>query len=308
MFRACDCARNHGSHVYSSGINGLRPPGYHESEPGWFASSGAETMRRRTKSEFGLPDLEREQELQQRMGVSFNDPYMLRLALTHRSVLHDWLLLEGVDARMQSNERLEFLGDALLGAYVAEYLYRLDDSADEGALTRSRVAIVRAETLVRWSRGMELAEFLYLGIGEQVTESARDRMLAGAFEALVGAIYLDQGSEAAEQFVMTLLKRDGETIRQGEEDANPKGRLQEILQDRAIPAPEYVTISAEGPDHAREFTEAVLVEGTQLGIGVGRSKRVAQQHAARQAVRVLEGKEQAPSDSHTEASSTPDIS
>ena len=235
-----------------------------------------------------MPDLQREQELATRMGVTFADPYMLRLALTHRSVLHDWLLLGEVDARLQSNERLEFLGDALLGAFVAEYLYLLDKTADEGALTRSRVAIVRAETLVRWSRGLHLQECLYLGTGERVTESARDRMLAGAFEALVGAIFLDQGSAAAENFVMGFLKRDGETIREGEDDANPKGRLQEILQDRAIPAPEYVTLNAEGPDHAREFTEGVIVDGRQLGVGTGRSKRVAQQLAARQAIRVLE--------------------
>jgi ribonuclease-3 len=239
-----------------------------------------------------MPDLEQEQALARRMNVSFKDPYLLRMALTHRSVLHDWLLLDAhVDARMESNERLEFLGDALLGAFVAEYLYLLDSKADEGSLTRSRVAIVRAETLVRWSRGLQLPEYLYLGTGERVTESVRDRMLAGAFEALVGAIHLDQGIEAAEAFVLGFLERDGATIREGEEDANPKGRLQEILQDRAIPAPEYVTLAAEGPDHAREFTEAVVVQGQQLGVGTGRSKRVAQQDAARQAIAILEREE-----------------
>ncbi len=238
---------------------------------------------------FGMPDLDQEHALARRMKVSFEDPYLLRMALTHRSVLHDWLLLdEHVDARMESNERLEFLGDALLGAFVAEYLYHLDSKADEGALTRSRVAIVRAETLVRWSRELDLPRYLYLGTGERVTESVRDRMLAGAFEALVGAIHLDRGIAAAEAFVLGFLERDGATIREGEEDANPKGRLQEILQERAIPAPEYVTLAAEGPDHAREFTEAVLVNGVQFGVGTGRSKRVAQQEAARQAIEALE--------------------
>lgn len=237
---------------------------------------------------FGLPDSGAERALAERIGVRFNDPFLLRLALTHRSVLQDWTLLDAVDATLQSNERLEFLGDALLGAFVAEYLYLQDPGADEGELTRRRVAIVRSETLVRWSRELELPRCLYLGTGERVTDSVRDRMLAGAYEALVGAIYLDQGRGAAELFVLSFLDRDGQSIRMSELDANPKGRLQEILQDRAAPAPEYVTIAAEGPDHARQFTEAVIVDGAQVGVGTGRSKRVAQQEAARQAILSLE--------------------
>jgi ribonuclease-3 len=229
---------------------------------------------------FGLPDQASEQALAERMGVSFANPLLLRLALTHRSVLHDWALLPDVDAVLQSNERLEFLGDALLGAITAEYLYHQDTAADEGMLTRRRVALVRAETLVRWSRELQLAECLYLGTGERVTESVRDRMLAGAWEAL--------GRDAATRFVLGYLERDGQAIRASEHDANPKGTLQEIIQERALPAPEYVTIAVAGPDHARVFTEAVLIEGEKRGIGIGRSKRVAQQEAARQAILALE--------------------
>jgi ribonuclease-3 len=203
-----------------------------------------------------MPDLAAEQDLAKRMGVSFTNLRLLRLALTHRSVLQDWMLLPEVDAAVQSNERLEFLGDALLGAFVAEYLYLQDVNADEGALTRRRVAIVRAETLVR--------------------------------EALVGAVCLDQGHDAAERFVLRFLERDGPSLRQSEADANPKGRLQEILQERAIPAPEYVTSASTGPDHAREFTEIVLIDGEQRGAGAGRSRRLAQQEAARQAILSLE--------------------
>ena len=116
-------------------------------------------------------------------------------------------------------------------------------------------------------------------------------MLAGAFEAMVGAIFLDQGRDAAGRFVLDFLERDGAALRLAEPDANPKGRLQEILQERAIPAPEYVTVAAAGPDHAREFTEAVLIEGAQMGIGTGRSKRLAQQEAARQAIVILGAEE-----------------
>jgi ribonuclease-3 len=235
-----------------------------------------------------MPDLAAEQALAARIGISFANPLLLRLALTHRSVLQDWTILPEIEATLQSNERLEFLGDALLGAIVAEYLYYKDSTADEGALTRRRVAIVRGETLVRWARELDLPDCLYLGTGERVTESVRDRMLAGAFEALIGAIYLDQGRDVAERFVLGMLERDSQAISESERDSNPKGRLQEILQDRAILAPIYETITAAGPDHAREFTEAVIVEGRQLGVGTGRSKRMAQQEAARQAILALE--------------------
>jgi ribonuclease-3 len=233
---------------------------------------------------FRLPDPAAERALADHIGITFTNPRLFRLALTHRSVLHDWLLLPEVDAILQSNERLEFLGDALLGAIVAEHLYAVDPVADEGALTRHRVALVRAETLVRWARELHLDTGLYLGTGESVTHSARDRMLAGAFEALVGAIHLDQGRDAAARFVHGFLERDMTLILADEASANPKGRLQEVLQERAQDAPAYETVAAEGPDHARQFTVAVTVQGEQLGIGRGRSKREAQQAAAREAL------------------------
>jgi ribonuclease-3 len=250
-----------------------------------------------TPTPFGLPDSAVEQALAARIGLTFTDPRLLRQALTHRSVLHDWLLLQqDVDATLQSNERLEFLGDAVLGAIVAEHLYNVDPVADEGTLTRHRVALVRAETLVRWARELHLHEALYLGTGESVTHSARDRMLAGAFEALVGAIHLDQGRDAASRFVHGFLDRDMTAILADESSANPKGRLQEVLQERAQMAPEYETVAAEGPDHARVFTVAVVVEGERLGVGQGRSKREAQQAAAREALIALAAAEDAEAD------------
>jgi ribonuclease III len=242
---------------------------------------------------FRLPDPAAERVLAGRIGLSFTNPRLFRLALTHRSVLHDWLLQPEVDAILQSNERLEFLGDALLGAIVAEHLYEVDPVADEGALTRHRVALVRAETLVRWARELQLEHGLYLGTGESVTHSARDRMLAGAFEALVGALHLDQGRDAAKRFVHRFLERDMTAILADESSANPKGRLQEVLQEQALDAPEYETVAAEGPDHARQFTVAVRVQGEQLGIGRGRSKREAQQAAAREALIALAARDEA---------------
>lgn len=231
-----------------------------------------------------LPDPEQEAELAATIGIAFEDPRRLRLALTHRSVLQDWSNAGGVDAIMQSNERLEFLGDAILGAVVAEFLYQRDPLANEGSLTRRRVAIVRAETLVRWAREIGLSSHIYLGMGENVTEGTRDRILAGAFESLIGSIWIDRGREVAEHFVLRFLRRDLDTILSEEEEANPKGRLQEIAQERAQPPPEYVTIASEGPDHARQFTVAVEIAGERMGTGRGRSKREAQQQAAREAL------------------------
>lgn len=233
---------------------------------------------------FRMPDPAAEKRLAKRIGVVFSDPLLLRVALTHRSVLHDWLTIPDVHARLQSNERLEFLGDAVLGAIVAEHLYDRDSSADEGTLTRQRVAIVRAETLVRWARDLNLHGSLYLGTGERVSEGIRDRMLAGAFEALVGAIHIDQGREAATAFVIQFLRRDIISLLANEQQLNPKGRLQEVLQERSRVAPEYVTIAEEGPDHARHFTVAVVLEDQHIGVGEGTSKRAAQQEAARQAL------------------------
>jgi len=233
---------------------------------------------------FRMPDPAAEQRLAKRIGVAFADPLILRLALTHRSVIQDWLAIPDIGARLQSNERLEFLGDAVLGAVVAEHLYDRDPTADEGTLTRQRVAIVRAETLVRWARELSLHHCLYLGTGERVSEGIRDRMLAGAFEALVGAIHIDQGRDAATAFVMQFLRRDITPLLATDQDLNPKGRLQEVMQERSGIAPDYVTLAEEGPDHARYFTVAVVHDGQHIGVGSGASKRAAQQGAARQAL------------------------
>ncbi len=222
------------------------------------------------------------------IGVRFDDLGLLRLALTHRSVLHDWQAAGYVGPEIQSNERLEFVGDALLGAIVAEHLYERYPDADEGVLTARRVALVRAETLVRWAREIDLGAYLYLGHGERVTEGARDRMLAGAFEALVGAIARDRGMREAKRFVLRFLVREVETVAAQEADvANPKGHLQELLQDRYRLGPTYQTRLTEGPAHERVFTVEVSFRDEVLGVGVGGSKRDAEQAAARVALALL---------------------
>ncbi|MFT4039485.1 MAG: ribonuclease III [Thermomicrobiales bacterium] len=229
--------------------------------------------------------------LARRLRFRFRDLGLLRTALTHRSILHEVALAGVSTARTaaMTNERLEFLGDAVLGAVAAEYLYINDPDADEGQLTRRRVALVRAETLVRWAREMELGSYLYLGAGEKPSTSARDRMLAGGFEAVIGAIALDRGFGAARKFVMQLLERDADMLlAQAEGAANPKGRLQELLQERHRQGPKYRTVAADGPDHARTFSVEVLFGDSVLGTGSGLSKREAEQAAAAQALQRLD--------------------
>ena len=222
--------------------------------------------------------------------LTFTDPALLRLALTHRSILSELVLAGLLETEIQSNERLEFLGDALLGAIVADYLYRTDPDASEGTLTARRVSLVRAETLVRWAREIGLGEALFLAQGERVTSGARDRMLAGAFEALVGAIYLDRGLPAARRFVERFLKREAPALG-GPADVNPKGHLQEVLQERYRRSPSYVVARLSGPDHARVFTVEARLDGRLLGVGTGVSKREAEQSAARAALAGLEGRD-----------------
>lgn len=231
------------------------------------------------------PTLERAKRFAEENDLVFNDLTPLRLALTHRSVLHDWAAAGLTEVHLgrpfQSNERLEFLGDAVLGAIVAEYLYGRFPEADEGTLTAQRVALVRAETLVRWGRSIHLGDYLVLGNGERLSDSPRDRVLAGAFEALVGAIMVDRGLNATRAFVNRFLRDAVEELANQEgRVANPKGQLQEVLQERFRTAPEYHTIATEGPDHAKVFTVEVRLNGTTIGVGSGASKRDAQQAAA----------------------------
>jgi ribonuclease III len=230
---------------------------------------------------------DRPERLAAALGLTFADIELLRTALTHRSVLHDWTSAAPGLTPPQSNERLEFLGDAYLGVIVAEYLYNHDEDAPEGVLTSRRVSLVRAERLVSWAREINLGDYLYLGQGERVTEGVRDRMLAGAFEALIAAITLDQGLNAARTFLNRFLDRDMRSLPGEEELANPKGRLQEILQDRYRVGPVYRTIKIEGPDHSRTFTAEVLLNGRSLGTGQGGSKRDAEQAAAQVALEVI---------------------
>lgn len=227
---------------------------------------------------------DRPQQVARLLGIELRNPDLLRLALTHRSFLNE----QGVDqvqAVHDSNERLEFLGDSVLGMVTAEFLYERYPQLPEGRLTAYRTALVRTETLARWARRFGLDELLYLGRGEVgVDGEIRDRILAGAFEAVIAAIYLDRGIRVTRRFLRDLLVEDAErTISIGQE-TNYKGRLQELVQERERVTPAYRTVEVTGPAHDRTFTVEVVVHGRSIGVGTGSSKRAAQQEAAQRAL------------------------
>lgn len=221
--------------------------------------------------------------LQDTLGIVFSDPSLLQQALVHRSYLH-----ENPDFALPSNERLEFLGDSLLGFVIAEKLYRDFPDLSEGGMTKMRSALVRKETLARLASSLRLGDYLCLGRGEESSGGrTKQSMLARAFESLVGAILMDQGFAAAQDFVLRLF--DDEIGRAIEErlTTDYKSRLQEIVQERHRLTPIYRTIKEVGPDHAKEFTVEVSVGGSVIGRGRGKSKRVAEMEAARDALEGL---------------------
>jgi ribonuclease-3 len=252
-------------------------------------NSNAET--RTTRAEVSLERVNRAAE---RLGVEFHDPQLLRLALTHRSYLNE----QPADEPEQKvpNERLEFLGDAILGMLTAEFLYKRFPEVPEGQLTAFRAALVRTETLASWTRRFGLDDLLYLGRGELTESAIRDRILAGAFEAVLAAIYLDRGLRYTRSFLWDLLASDAERIIRAGQETNYKGRLQEMTQDRHRVTPVYHTVAIDGPAHDRIFTVDVLVDGQVMGRGHGQSKRTAQQQAARQALIELGTLEHPPAD------------
>jgi ribonuclease-3 len=221
-------------------------------------------------------------ELQQRLGHSFRDEALLRLAFTHPSVAHD------ANAPLPHNQRLEFLGDAVLGLILSRALYEKFPDADEGALTKSRAKLVNAAALAAHGRTLGLGAHLILSRGEENT-GGRERAsaLTDAFEALLGAIFMDGGFEAAREFV---LREFAGEIRELDLPAgidNPKGELQELLQAQSPGAPEYEFIAASGPDHDRVFECAVKHAGAELARGTGKSKKAAESAAALAALEKL---------------------
>jgi ribonuclease III len=211
-----------------------------------------------------------------RCGLVFGDLSLLRMALTHRSYLNEHPELDWDD-----NERLEYLGDAVLDLLLGEHLYLSFPQAREGELTALRAALVRRSTLARFAEELEIGEALFMGHGE-IETGGRERAatLCGAFEAVVGAIYLDQGIGGAAALVMPLVEAELAAAQVEVSDKDPKSRLQELAQGALGVTPRYRTVNAEGPDHAKVFTVEVSIAGVVCGVGLGSAKQIAAQEAA----------------------------
>jgi len=214
-------------------------------------------------------------ELQQELGHTFRDPGLLQLALTHPSVAHE----QGVP--VQTNQRLEFLGDAVLQLVLTRELYDKFPAFGEGPLTKARAKLVNRRTLAERARHLRLGQNLILSRGEEMNGGReRPSALADTFEAVLGAIFLDGGFEVARDFVLRQFLRAFGQLEVIPILENPKGELQEFLQAISTEAPRYHVVSATGPDHDRVFECTVHHAGVELARGQGKSKKAAESEAA----------------------------
>lgn len=216
-------------------------------------------------------------ELEKKIGYEFRDPELFRLAMTHSSYANE---NGGKD-----NERLEFLGDSVLGFVSAEYFYRNLPDEPEGILTRDRAAQVCEKALAEFARSIGLGGYLLLGKGESASGGAdKSSVLSDAFEALIAAIYLDGGLENAKRFVLSFV--DLGAIKQ-EQVVDYKTKLQEIIQHNPEDTLDYVLSGESGPAHDPSFEVDVVLDGNVIATGVGKSKKKAEQDAARQALELM---------------------
>jgi ribonuclease-3 len=221
-------------------------------------------------------------DLQAALGHRFSDRSLLSLALTHPSVAHD----EG--GGQNHNQRLEFLGDAVIQLAVTSELYHRFPGLGEGALTQARAQLVNRTSLAAQARRLHLGRHVILSRGEESSGGrGRSSTLADAFEAIIGAVYVDAGFETARRMLLGLIQEGGAEMVELPNLDNPKGNLQEFLQATSPEAPRYELLETEGPDHDRTFRCAVLHGGVELARGVGRSKKAAESHAALLALQKL---------------------
>ena len=222
--------------------------------------------------------------LQRRLRLKFNDPALLAQALVHRSYLN-----EAPEPGTESNERLEFLGDAVLGLVIAHWLYERYPDQPEGRLTELRSHLVKAETLAEVARRLNLGAHLRLGRGEDAT-GGRTRPLnqARVLEAVIGAAFLDRGFRKTQVWLLRLLDEELSGLGGGELPEDAKSRLQHVAQMHFAMTPRYTIVSTEGPDHEKVFTVEVRVGDHALGVGRGRSKRIAEREAAETALAAID--------------------
>ncbi len=211
------------------------------------------------------------EELQKSLGYQFKDEKLITEALTHRSYTKDF-----------NNERLEYLGDAVLDLIVGEYLYHLFPNAEEGMLSKLRAALVNEESFDKLAKKLNLGKYLFLSPAEENNRGReKPSILSSAFEALIGAIYLEAGFDKAKEIALRLIKEVFPTITPEELLKDYKTNLQEITQAHFGVVPEYRLISATGPDHRKEFEIGVFINDKEYARAKGRSKKAAQQEGAR---------------------------
>ncbi len=221
--------------------------------------------------------------LQQTLGVSFKDISLLEQALIHSSYIN-----ENPGFALTSNERLEFLGDAVLGLIVAEKLYQDYPHLTEGEMTRLRAALVRRETLARMARAIRLGDYLHLGRGEEASGGRnKPANLAATLEAVIAAIFLNQGPSNTKDFILRLLDAELQKVVSQGTEVDYKSELQELIQSREQQTPTYHVTEATGPDHSKTFVVEVRLGGVVLGRGLGKSKKTAETEAARSALEKL---------------------
>ena len=230
--------------------------------------------------------------LQKKIGIAFTNKILLGTAFVHRSYLNEHKKYKG-----PSNERLEFLGDAALSIVVSSFLFEKLPNEPEGKLTTSRAALVRTETLAKIAKSLSLGKHLVLSKGEEETGGRENpSILANTFEALIGAIYLDQGIEKTEEFLKKTVLFDWKNLIKSSAPDN-KSKLQEVVQRKYHVSPIYRLISSWGPDHARQFEIGVLINDENMGKGIGNNKQIAAQNAAKDALARLASKK-SPAQAH----------
>lgn len=222
------------------------------------------------------------QKLLNDLDLKFKNPKILEQAFYHRSYLNE------VNLNIQSNERLEFLGDSILSFIISSHIFQARHKDTEGDLTNLRAYIVKTKSLAQAARKLKLGNYLRLSKGEELGGGRENtQLLANTFEALLGAVYLDQGLEAVQKVIeKTLLSLFTAELRSGP-PKDAKSNLQEIAQEKLKESPHYKILLTKGPDHAKKFTVAVYLKGKEYGRGEGASKQVAEEHAASLAIEKL---------------------
>ncbi|HPG50847.1 MAG TPA: ribonuclease III [Spirochaetota bacterium] len=221
--------------------------------------------------------------LQRVIHVKFKNKSLLQRAVTHRSYVNE----SGKNAR--DNERLEYLGDSVLALVVNEYLFKHFEDYQEGKLAKIKSAVVSEATLARLARKIDLGEFILMGRGEEHSGGReRPSILANTLEAVIGAVFLDQGLKSSRKFVLALIKDEIEIVNNPSSMRDPKTALQEYVQKKYKARPIYEVIDERGPDHRKEFTVRLLVNGREIVTGEGPSKRKAEMNAARISLQKIE--------------------